>query len=170
MSRYHHCSGRPSRQPRPRRSAVVALDVRRELAGSRFTTDVAAAYQVGLFAADLLRTYAPAFFAEYVAALRLTPITAATMGAAWFAFVESRGIPLRWPSDDTSTLDEAVEGLTLPEVLECVDGVSCEWVASEFPYHLSTPRPHYYGIGVQSVLDRIDLEESPDLLSLTHKA
>lgn len=123
--------------------------------------DEAGAYEVGLHAAKLLHLHFPAFYQEHAAALSITPGLLLGCCVAFWHLVEERGISIRWPGDYTGAIER---GATTLESLTMFDDVSVEFL-SEMGYSLWTPRPKYFGLGVQSVLE--ECSHIPNILTVT---
>lgn len=119
------------------------------------------AFQTGLYAARLLQRHFTAFYQAHVAAQCITPPFLLGCVMAFWHLVEDRGVMLRWPGDYAGPMER---GETPLESLTMFDGVAMEYL-SELSYSISTPRPSYYGLGVQSVLE--EWQSIPTLLTIT---
>lgn len=139
------------------RPGVVTADQWRLTIGP----EEAGAYETGLHAAKLLQRHFGAFYGEHVAALTITPWQLLGCVVAFWHLVEERGVSLRWPGDYTGEMER---GATPLESLTMFDGVSVEFL-SELSYALWTPRPTYFGLGVQSVLE--EWSHLPCILTVT---
>jgi hypothetical protein len=148
------------RRARPVRLVVAGTT------GSVADETEAHAYSIGIDGARLLQTHFPDVYTTEGVAAR--PATLANLFACCLAFwqlAEIRaGLPLlRWPSDAYGgTDDDRAE--TPAETLRCINWVSEEWMAEAVSSHIYTPRPHYYGWGVESALE--EWREVDDLLVL----
>lgn len=145
---------------RHRRLRVVAGPQAAQTQTLALDDEAAGAFQTGLHAAVLLKRHFTPFYAEHVAPQRITPPFLLGCVVAFWHLVEERGVSLRWPGDYTGTMER---GDTPLDSLTMFDDVSAEYL-SELSYSLYTPRPIYYGLGVQSVLD--ESASIPNLLTI----
>jgi hypothetical protein len=120
----------------------------------------AGGFQTGLHAAQLLRRHFGAFYGEHVANRQITPWLLLGCVVAFWHLAEERGVKLRWPHDYYGEMER---GDTPLESLTMFDGVSMEYL-SELSYSLYTPRPEYFGLGIQSVLE--EWAQLPNLLTI----
>lgn len=154
--RYHSC-GR-----QPRRARLVDLGVR---GAPALSGDSAQAFLIGRYAAELLRTHFPNFYAaEQVADAIATPWLLLGCAAAFWQLVEVRGLKLRMPGDGMYTDDEISFEATPAATLRAFDGVTAAFMADTVGHYLAMPRPCYYGLGVETMLDD---EPDPDVLTAT---
>lgn len=132
--------------------------------------DRAQAYRVGLYAAKLLYEHFPAFYAEAgMDALAITPELLLGCCAAFWQLVEARGLRLRWPGDLMGYYDGGMTQAELmptpAETLRMVQSVSDEYL-SACSHAIVIPRPLYYGIGVQALLDQESDNYPSDVLTI----
>lgn len=128
--------------------------------------DSARAIDVGLEGVTLLQQHYPAFAeAARVTDLPLTlPQLLGCCAAFWQLVDRDAGMPLlRWPEDDCGEMDpEATPELTLV----AYDGCGEDFMTQAIAHFVTCPRPHYWGWGVESLMEEWDGDVS-DALALT---
>ena len=150
----------PAGRSRHRRLRLVSGRQASQTLTLALADEEAGGFQTGLDAALLLQRHFAAFYAAHVAAQRITPPFLLGCVAAFWHLVEERGVSLRWPGDYAGAMER---GDTPLESLTMFDDVSIEYL-SELSHSLYTPRPEYYGLGVQSVLE--EWADAPSILTI----
>lgn len=147
---------------RPRRARLVDLS---KCGMPAIYGEEAQAWIVGLEAAQLLKTHFPAFYFKHAVALPASlPQMLGCAGAFW-QLVEVEGLSLRMPGEEGWFDAEGFEVEATPEqTLHAYDGVLPEFMNGTIAHYVAVPRPHYYGLGVETMLEE---EPSPDLLTAT---
>lgn len=155
---------RKLRPDRRRRRARPVRVVDAGVVGVEWDAETAHAAFIGLRGAHALARTFPDFYAsEGVAALDVTSGTLLGCCAAlWHLADERAGFPLlRWPSDGAG--GEMTPAETPAETLRCYGFASSDWMTSEVAAHI-TPQPHYWGWGVESIME--EWEEASDPLAV----
>ncbi len=147
----------PSR--RRRRRAIRVVTAHGPQQQRPIAVEEAHAYEVGLLGAKLIRDHFGAFYQQHLAAKAIEPPLLLGCLVAFWQLVEAQGVALRWPGDHYGELDrEATPELSLT----MFDDVAPEYLG-ELGYSICIPRPEYFGLGVQSVLE--EWATQPDALT-----
>lgn len=150
---------RASRRRRQRAVRVVSL----RSAASPLPEDALNGWHTGIGGLQLLGRHFPDFFREHAAARAVEPAQLLGCCAAFFQLVKQAGLPLR-DIGDSYAYDELEFADTPAETLRMYNAVSMEYL-SNLGYYLWVPRPSYFGLGVESMLD--EGGQSPGALTAT---